>query len=79
MTNKETIERNIGLSFDFLRQIVKTPSLLDDIRNGSAIEFMEKDFSKKETKENNRPYRYLKVHSVFELVAEPKAHYGKKK
>ncbi|MEK6617020.1 MAG: hypothetical protein AABZ32_13115 [Bacteroidota bacterium] len=79
MTNKETIERNIGLTFDFLKQVVKTPSMLDDIANGSVIEFVEKDFSKKETKKTVKPNRYLRVNTQFELVAEPQAHYGKKK
>ena len=48
MTNKETIERNIGLTFDFLRQLVKNPSLLNKIPNQAVLEFIEKDFAKKE-------------------------------
>ena len=48
MTKKETINRNIGLTFDFLRQVVKNPSLLDKIPNGSTLEFVEKDFAKME-------------------------------
>lgn len=79
MTNKETIERNIGLTFDFLKQVLKTPSMLDDIEDRSVIEFVEKDFSKKETKKNVKPNRYLRVNTHFELVAEPKAPYGNKK
>ena len=31
MTKKESINRNIGLTFDFLRQVVKDPSLLDKL------------------------------------------------
>lgn len=27
MTNKETVNRNVGLSFDFIRQIVKNNEL----------------------------------------------------
>ena len=33
MTNKETVNRNVGLSFDFIRQIVKRPEMTDKIRN----------------------------------------------
>jgi len=33
MTNKETVNRNIGLSFDLVKQIVEDPT----IRNGEKI------------------------------------------
>ena len=72
MTNKETVERNIGLTFDFFRQVLKDPSMLDEIPNGTVFEFVEKDFAKKETKISAKPKRYLKVKSQFELLAEPK-------
>lgn len=48
MTKKETVSRNIGLSFDFIRQVVKEPGLLDKVPDGSSLEFIEKDFVKKE-------------------------------
>lgn len=79
MTNKETIERNIGLTFDFLKQVIKEPSLLNNIPDGTVIEFVEKDFAKKETKVSVKPNKYLKVNTQFELVAEPKAIYRAKK
>jgi len=79
MTNKETVERNIGLTFDFLKQVVKDPSILGAIKNSSVIEFVDKDFSKKETKKSIKPNSYLKINTQFELVAEPKIAYGKKK
>ena len=85
MTNKEAVERNIGLTFDLIRQAIKDPSLLDKISNG-IIEFIEKDFSKlvrpsggKETKTSVKPSQYLKVSTQFSLVAEPEAKYGKKR
>ncbi len=78
MTNKETIERNIGLTFDFLRQVIKNPSLLNKIPNRSILEFIDKDFAKRETKTSVKPNQYLRVHNEFELVAEPKVKYGKK-
>jgi len=68
MTNKETVERNIGLTFDFLRQMLKKSSILDKIPDGSVIEFVEKDFAKRETKSYIKPNRYLKVKSQFELL-----------
>ena len=74
MTNKETVERNIGLTFDFLRQVIKEPSLLDEIPNESVIEFVDKDYTKKETKTSIEPNLYLKVKTQFELVRGRKAH-----
>ena len=68
MTNKETVERNIGLTFDFLRQMLKEPSILNKIPDGSVIEFVEKDFAKRETKASIKPNRYLKVKNQFELL-----------
>jgi len=68
MTNKETVERNIGLTFDLLRQMLEEPSLVDKIPDGSVIEFVEKDFAKRETKSSVKPTKYLKVNSQFELL-----------
>jgi hypothetical protein len=79
MTNRETVERNIGLTFDFLKQVLKEPSMLNSIPDGTVIEFVEKDFSKKETKASVKPNKYLRVNTQFELVAEPKVRYHAKK
>ncbi len=70
MTNKETVERNIGLTFDFLRQVLKDPSILDEIPDGSVIEFVEKDFAKRETRTSVKPNRYLRVKNQFELLGK---------
>ncbi len=71
MTKKETVNRNIGLTFDFIRQTIKEPTLLSTIPNGSALEFVEKDFAKKEkkifrTKKVKR--KYLRVKSTLEVI-----------
>ncbi len=42
MTNKETVNRNIGLSFDFIKQIAKKSEMIDEITNNSTIEFLQK-------------------------------------
>ena len=69
MTKKETIKRNIGLTFDFLRQVVKQPSLLNKIPTGSTLEFVEKDFSKIEKKRKSKARRkYMRVKSELQLV-----------
>jgi len=83
MTNKEIVERNIGLTFDFLRQVMKNPSLLEKIPNGSVIEFVEKDFTKRESTTSVKPNKYLRVKSQFELVGhtlkESSVHYKRGK
>ena len=71
MTKKETINRNIGLTFDFLRQVVKNPSLLDKIPNGSTLEFVEKDFAKMEKQGKLKAKgrrKYMLVKSELQLV-----------
>ena len=68
MTNNEIIERNITLSFDLLREIVKNPALLKKIPNNSVIEFIGKDFSVVENNKTIKPDKYLKVNYQFEMV-----------
>ncbi len=68
MTNKEQVIRNIGLSFDFIRQILKDPKILDTIKDGSYIEFIEKDFTQKETKQKKENRKYFKVKPYFEEI-----------
>ena len=49
MTKREEINRNIGLTFDFLRQVVDEPKIINKIPAGSILEFIEKDFPVTET------------------------------
>lgn len=68
MTKNEKIHRQIGLSFDFLREIIKNPKIIDSIPDGANIEFVEKDFVKKENKKN-RKAKYFKVKASFEEIS----------
>ncbi len=68
MTKKETINRNIGLTFDFIRQAVKEPTLLDKVPGGSVLEFVEKDFVKKEKSVREKEKKYLRVQSRLEVI-----------
>lgn len=68
MTNKEQINRNIGLSFDFLRQIIKNPDLLDSVKNGAVVDFVEKDFKKVKRTSRSKKAKYFKVKSYFEDI-----------
>jgi hypothetical protein len=79
MTKRETVNRNIGLTFDFVREIIKDPSIMDKIPNGAVLEFVDKDFPIKGDLTNKY---IIKVKNTFEpvnQVAEPRAKYGKKK
>jgi hypothetical protein len=72
MTKKERVSRDISLTFDFLRQVVRDPSILDQIPNGSQIEFIEKDFPKDfdQRISKNRKVKFLKkVVSHFVVIA----------
>ena len=68
MTNKETINRNIGLSFDFLRQIVNNPDILDKINDNSTIEFLQKDYPEREKSKRIIADKYIKVKRNFEII-----------
>ena len=68
MTNKETVNRNIGLSFDFLRQIVKNPKILDKIKDNSTIEFLQKDYPEREKSKRVIADKYIKVKRNFEII-----------
>jgi hypothetical protein len=68
MTKKETINRNIGLAFDLLKEINKAPALLSKIPKASVVEFVEKDFPKKEPAGTQRRKRkYIRVKNEFEV------------
>ncbi|MBX9785392.1 MAG: hypothetical protein K2X48_19065 [Chitinophagaceae bacterium] len=68
MTKKESVNRNIGLAFDLLKEINNKPELLNDIPKASAIEFIEKDFPKKERgAKNKRNRKYIRVKNEFEF------------
>ncbi|MBM3436740.1 MAG: hypothetical protein FJY07_11050 [Bacteroidetes bacterium] len=68
MTNKEYIDRNIGLTFDFLREILKSPAILEKIPDNATLEFVEKDFTKTEHPNAIKPDAYIKVRSQFEMI-----------
>jgi len=68
MTNKETVNRNLGLSFDFIRQIVKNPEMIDRIENNSTIEFLQKDYPEREKTKRIIADKFIKVKRNFEMI-----------
>lgn len=68
MTKKEKINRNIGLTFDFLRQAVDKPEIINKIPDGSILEFVEKDFPVAKNPKRKSKRKYLKVTSQLEGI-----------
>ncbi|HHF52272.1 MAG TPA: hypothetical protein ENL46_06290 [Candidatus Aminicenantes bacterium] len=68
MTNKETISVNIGLTFDFIRQVVKHPEILDNIKDHATIEFLQKDYPERENTKRVIADKFIKVKRNFELI-----------
>ncbi len=68
MTNKETVNRNIGLSFDFIRQIINNPKIMDKIENNSTIEFLQKDYPEREKTKRIITDKFIKVKRNFEMI-----------
>ena len=66
MTKKEYAERNIGMTFDFIRQILENPNILDTIPACAELDFIDKDmpFKVKEMVKRKKVARY-KVAHVF--------------
>ena len=52
MTNQETIERNIGLTFDFVNHLIDNKSDLETLPENFIVEFVEKDFPKLQRKQS---------------------------
>lgn len=66
MTNKEIVNRNIGLTFDLIRKIIENPDLADKIPDNSVIEFVEKDFEVKR-KSYAKNSKFFKVKNEIEI------------
>ena len=73
MTNKETIKKNIELTFEFVRQIIDNPKLLDYFPDKCEIEFIEQDFSSLSEKELTTK-KLVKVNHTFDIITGKKPH-----
>lgn len=68
MTNKETVNRNIGLTFDFARQIIDNPELIDEFEDNSTIEFLQKDYPETKTADDVVADKYIRIKRSFEIL-----------
>lgn len=71
MTKKEYAERNIGMTFDFIRQIIEHPAIIDTIPDNAELDFIDKDMPvKAKERGGKRNIARYKVERVFEPVKE---------
>jgi hypothetical protein len=69
MTNKEQIQRDIAIAFDFAEQIIDNPNLLDKIPDGAEITFLDDENVKPEKViSRDTAKKYLKVKRHFEIL-----------
>lgn len=72
MTNKETVERNIGLTFDFVNHLIDNPVATENLPDDFKLEFIEKDFPNIEKREpmdidQKVKKKYVRVRNTFEI------------
>lgn len=71
MTKKEYAERNIGMAFDFIRQIIEHPEIIDTIPDNAELDFIDKEMPVKvKGRGEKRKIARYKVERVFEPVKE---------
>lgn len=69
MKNNEKIERDLAIGLDFIEDIIQNPGILDEIPNGTTINFLDSARRKTETKKDQKLNRkYVKVKRKFELL-----------
>ncbi len=67
MTNKEIVNRNLGLTFDLIRTIIDNPAIVNKLPDHCEIEFVEKDFPVTH-KQFSKHSKFIKVKNNLELV-----------
>ena len=73
MTHKETVERNIGLTFDYVNYLIDNKDELEKLPDNFKLEFIEKDFVKIEHKQlqTTTPTlqnKYVRVRNSFDVA-----------
>ncbi|HZX36495.1 MAG TPA: hypothetical protein VFF54_08430 [Thermodesulfobacteriota bacterium] len=69
MTKKEIAARNIGMTFDFIRNIVDNPAAVASVPDGAEVDFIGSDFPLgPEIGTKGKTVARYKVSHVFEQV-----------
>jgi methionyl-tRNA synthetase len=72
MRKKESIKKNIELTFDFVRYLVDNPEVVEEFPDKCEIDFVEKDFSSLTEKDLNKK-KLIKVNRTFDVVKKRKS------
>ena len=70
MTKKETVKQNIGLTFEFIRYLIKNSKEIEKIPNNAEIEFLENGSPTVENviKISHRKKKYYEINKVFQPI-----------
>jgi hypothetical protein len=72
MTNKETVERKIGLTFDYVNFLIDNPEMAENLPEKFNLEIIEKDFPRKEKtkikKGHKETQKTVRVQNSFEVI-----------
>ena len=72
MTNKETVERNIGLTIDFVNHLIDNPSTVENLSDKFELEFIEKDLpniqKQQSTDKSKLNRKIVRVRNTFEIT-----------
>jgi hypothetical protein len=72
MTNKETVERKIGLTFDYVNFLIDNPGMVESLPDKYKLEIIEKDFPRKEKlkfkKASKDIQKTVRVLNTFEVI-----------
>ena len=69
MTKKEYVERNIGVTFDFVKYLVDHPDLLNTIIDGADLDFIDKDISlRTSVQPNKKKINRYRIQHTFEPI-----------
>lgn len=71
MTNREVVNRNLGLTFDFTKYLINNQEIINKLPDNFIIDFSDKDFIKYE--KNYKPIKSTKeklfrVKRTFEIT-----------
>lgn len=69
MTRKEYVERNIGITFDFIRYLIDHPGVIRSLPNQAELDFIDKDipFKIKRQSKRKKIARY-KIEHIFDPI-----------
>jgi hypothetical protein len=69
MTKKEVADKNIGMTFDFIKQTIDHPAIVAKIRDGAELDFIDKDMPlKKPAAGRKKKTMAYKVVHTFEAI-----------